>query len=386
MANKKILIFCHDAVLYGATRSLLDLLFSVSSDANISMLVVVPETGDFTNILAANNIPFKTVYYPRNVSFYKPKLSSLKKKLGLMKRYYKYYRSINHELYHFNPDVIYTNTSVIYWGALIAILSFKKHVWHLRELNDAYNMHRDFGRSFFHFLLRRSNSIICNSYAVVKEYNLTNKNHVHVVYNGIVSENEATGLFVCREQPTGGLLHLGLAGAIHPSKGQLEVLMAFAKYKSQAKKDFRIYIAGNSIHEDYFSKIEKFIDEADLVSKVEFKGFQENMDTFYSSIDMLICGSFSEAFGRVIPEAMIRGIPVIARNVGGIPEIITHGYNGMLFNSEEELTICLDRLGSDPFLFSKIRENGYNTVLKKFTKERYVNEIKAILVNSISFS
>jgi glycosyltransferase involved in cell wall biosynthesis len=57
------------------------------------------------------------------------------------------------------------------------------------------------------------------------------------------------------------------------------------------------------------------------------------MSNFWKNVDVLIVPSITENFPTVIAEAAYRAIPVIATNVGGIPEMITHGENGLLIEA-----------------------------------------------------
>lgn len=68
---------------------------------------------------------------------------------------------------------------------------------------------------------------------------------------------------------------------------------------------------------------------------------------FLRSLDLLLVPSFSEGLPTVIPEAMVRGVPVLATPVGGIPEILRHGQNGFLL-PHAEWTDFLARLDSVP--------------------------------------
>lgn len=79
--------------------------------------------------------------------------------------------------------------------------------------------------------------------------------------------------------------------------------------------------------------------EGDLLStlkskytKVEFKGHSSNKDEIYNSFDVLVMTSAFENCPMVILEAWQYGIPCVAPNVGGIPELIKNGYNGMLYD------------------------------------------------------
>lgn len=64
----------------------------------------------------------------------------------------------------------------------------------------------------------------------------------------------------------------------------------------------------------------------------------EEVSSFYSTLDAMFyrTGSFNEAYGRVVFEAMASGLPVVAAGVGGYAECLAHGENAFLVHSQEE--------------------------------------------------
>jgi glycosyltransferase involved in cell wall biosynthesis len=86
------------------------------------------------------------------------------------------------------------------------------------------------------------------------------------------------------------------------------------------------------------------------------------IEDYYAALDVLVFPSRSEGLGSAILEAMSFGIPVVAAAVGGIPEVIEPGTNGMLFaaGDAEDLTAQLMRI-ADTAQFR--RELGRRSVL-----------------------
>lgn len=71
-------------------------------------------------------------------------------------------------------------------------------------------------------------------------------------------------------------------------------------------------------------------------SPVILTGYREDVPEIMAAIDVLVVPSMQEAQTIVIPQAFATGKPVIASNVGGIPEIVRHGKNGLLFRAGDE--------------------------------------------------
>jgi len=88
-------------------------------------------------------------------------------------------------------------------------------------------------------------------------------------------------------------------------------------------------------------------------------GYIINIEEHSDYFDALILPSKEEALGSLILDMMELGKPVIASNVGGIPELITHGENGYLFdpNSLDDLEKKVDALIGDPILIERLKQS-----------------------------
>ena len=105
-------------------------------------------------------------------------------------------------------------------------------------------------------------------------------------------------------------------------------------------------------------KLKNEIKRLKLTGHVKLLGFQSNTKELLKKSSVFILPSFSEGFPNTILEAMSLGIPIVASNVGGIPEIISHQRNGLLFDPKD----------TDGFV------NGILTILKnKNEKTNLIN-------------
>jgi N-acetyl-alpha-D-glucosaminyl L-malate synthase BshA len=68
-----------------------------------------------------------------------------------------------------------------------------------------------------------------------------------------------------------------------------------------------------------------------IADRVEFLGKQENVNELLACADLMLMPSEMESFGLAALEAMACRVPAIATRVGGVPELIEHDINGMLF-------------------------------------------------------
>lgn len=121
---------------------------------------------------------------------------------------------------------------------------------------------------------------------------------------------------------------------------------------------------------------------SDLVEKypkVDFKGQSSNQKEMYDSIDILVMTSQFENCPMVILEAWKYGIPCVVPNVGGIPEIVEHERNGMLYGeySKDAIISCVNRIQGDYIVYSA---NCLEDIVK-YSYESLYNEWSELLNN-----
>ncbi|MBV6287009.1 glycosyltransferase family 4 protein [Pseudomonas aegrilactucae] len=92
------------------------------------------------------------------------------------------------------------------------------------------------------------------------------------------------------------------------------------------------------------------IDAAGLSERIRLPGFQRDMRQWMTRLDALVISSRTEGTPMILLEAMQDGVPVVAFGVGGIPDVIEHGRNGLLATplAPDELATQLQALMLDP--------------------------------------
>ncbi|HZH87438.1 MAG TPA: glycosyltransferase [Brumimicrobium sp.] len=131
--------------------------------------------------------------------------------------------------------------------------------------------------------------------------------------------------------------YIGLVGRFDAQKGQLLLLEAYNQIKSEINHD--LVFLGESTHgesDEYLSKLKNFVQQNDLERRVFFRPFRNDVETFYSAIDVFVMATKSETFGMVTIEALASGCRVVGSNKGGTVEILNHGELGTLFESENK--------------------------------------------------
>jgi N-acetyl-alpha-D-glucosaminyl L-malate synthase BshA len=106
------------------------------------------------------------------------------------------------------------------------------------------------------------------------------------------------------------------------------------------------------------SKVLCRVKELGLLEKVTFCGKQDDVAQLISLADVMLLPSEKESFGLVALEAMACGVPTIASNAGGIPELITHGETGFLadIGDVERMAAYVKLLLSDAKLYETMKK------------------------------
>ena len=186
-----------------------------------------------------------------------------------------------------------------------------------------------------------------------------------------------------------GPLRLLYVGRLRAEKGILVALQALALLMSEQSRTgmqappLRLDVIGDG-NDVYLGALEHFVQEQHLSEVVHFHGRiqQDELIDHYDCSDLLLVPSlWQEPFGLVVVEAMARGLPVIASNLGGPAEILTHGVDGLLVEpgNEQELAAAIRLLLNDPAKRAHLGRSARDTVERRFTIEENAHTSRAAL-------
>ena len=120
--------------------------------------------------------------------------------------------------------------------------------------------------------------------------------------------------------------------------------------------------------------LERRVVESGLADAVSFVGEQQNLVPWLSVADLLLLPSAQESFGLAALEAMACEVPVVASNVGGLPEIIEDGVTGFVCPPDAVDAMAERGLSllTDPALRARITEAAAHTVRTRYCKDLVV--------------
>ena len=142
-------------------------------------------------------------------------------------------------------------------------------------------------------------------------------------------------------------------------------------------------IVGPIVDEEYYTSLIDKCKQLSIEKYVEFVGAvnqREQLMKYYSNADIFVLCSLSEGTPKVIPEAMAKGLPIVATNVGGIPELVQDGQTGILVapRNVQELTAAIEKLATDNNLRRKFVENSLDKA-EEYSMENQMRKFADIL-------
>jgi glycosyltransferase involved in cell wall biosynthesis len=167
------------------------------------------------------------------------------------------------------------------------------------------------------------------------------------------------------QQKYQGNFVVGCVGAVElQTKGQ-ENLMAAAMTLLPRYPAMRFIFLGSG------AAMETFRQQTASYAQIEWLGFQKEIGTYLSIMDVAVLPSLSEGLGSSLLDAMQFGVPAIATRTGGIPEIIQNGENGLLVppNDTPALGNALETMMTQPGMLARMSVNAKQKV-SQFTPER----------------
>jgi sugar transferase (PEP-CTERM/EpsH1 system associated) len=222
----------------------------------------------------------------------------------------------------------------------VAIHIHGEHGWSAHDISGASVRHK--------FLRRAVNPLISRYLAVSDDISrwLTDAiglpgDKISVIHNGVdvnrfsAPEGTDDSSVHCSEKVVLGTIgRQDLVKGLDYFVGALEVLF---RTRPELRSAVRVVIGGDGEEHD---RIAALCDKAIFDGIVELPGIIEDVPAFMRELDFLVQPSLNEGISNTVLEAMASGIPVIATNVGGNPELIRPGVDGLLIPPRDIGSLC----------------------------------------------
>ncbi len=189
--------------------------------------------------------------------------------------------------------------------------------------------------------------------------------------------------YVQRMPPADESWRIVQASRLVPKKGIATALDAFAIFR-ESFPAARFTVAGEG---PLLDELKSKATQLGIAGSVEFAGFldQDGLRALFAASHLYLHPSETvdgdvEGVPNALLEAMASGLPAVATEHGGIPEVITHGKTGLLVpeHSPEKLANALLQLANNPGLAGTIARDGSEEVRTTFSQERQIANIEAL--------
>ena len=169
---------------------------------------------------------------------------------------------------------------------------------------------------------------------------------------------------------------VGVVARLEPEKGHPTLLEAWPGVLHLVP-DAYLLIVGEGSRRD---ALEAQARQLRIAHRVVFTGRRDDVPAVTAALDVAVLPSYREAQGLTILEAMALSRPVIASNVGGIPEMVVDGVTGLLVapHDAEALTSAIVRLLTDHPYADMLGRAGHDLVHDRFCIEQMVAAVESI--------
>lgn len=282
-----------------------------------------------------------------------------------------------------NPDIIHAQSIGICIPAFIAKKLLRKPYVVWGRGSDVY-LPGKFTKSISKLVLKNANTVIALTDDMKREMQNICSREVSVIPNGIdltsfgdLSRKEARSKLQIKE----GEKVILFVGTLRPVKGVRYLIEAMSGVNQDHPKAKLMLVGDGEEREE----LESLVEEFGLNERVKFIGRVQNEEIpqYMVASDVLVLPSLSEGFPVTILEAMASGLPIVATKVGGLPEIIKDGENGILVESKspDEIAEKVLLILGDDGLREKISGNNRGEA-KRYSWKSAVDKLEEIYQKS----
>jgi len=283
-------------------------------------------------------------------------------------------------------DIIHANdNTVIFYAVISAMMAGCRCVWHVRSSVQRL-------RWLGAFLVGRSDALVFCSESNAEPFKRFFPKHTQkmfIAYEGV----DAAELAERSRQPSirqelgiaPDVPLIGQVGRITWIKGQDEFLKA-ALIVSKLHPKARFAIVGEPVagsregleaDRQFAGSLMPLCEKLGITDRVYFTSYRRDVPAVMKDLTVMAVPSRREGLGLVALEAMALGVPVVAAKVGGLPEIIQDGVNGLLVPPEAAgaLGLAIARLLDDKPLARRLAAEARRTVEQRFTADAYARMV-----------
>jgi glycosyltransferase involved in cell wall biosynthesis len=212
-----------------------------------------------------------------------------------------------------------------------------------------------------------------------------------VIHNGIdlfpydaPADEQARAALRRELQLPAGVSAIGCVGLLWDAKGQEHLIRALAQIRRSGSPAV-VVLVGSGTDE---TMLRELTDELGVREAVRFAGWREDVPRVLRALDIYVQPSLTEGLPLAVVEAAAAELPIVASDVGGIPEIIEHGRNGLLVppGDPQALAVAIQELIDDPERARVLAVNARQTAFERFSAEAMASAYMALYERLLSMS
>jgi glycosyltransferase involved in cell wall biosynthesis len=367
----RIMAVFHLADASGPAYSLRPRLEALTA-AGGSLAIVAPGEGSLPRVFGGR-VPVRTLAYepltvPRTPA---RAVRGLARFVGEVRRF-------RQELRRARPELVVVVTAVLPAALLAARLEGLPTVVYVGEIFDKGHVGGGLravgGRAIARLSEALADRLVCCSRTVAAQFR---RGRAVTIYPGI-SRAYAGGdraSFRARHELEDDEVVIAMIGNLSPGRGQdvaIRALPPILEHEPRA----RLVIAGHPhprpVDHAFADELRELASALGVAESVTFAGAVERVADVYAAADFVVNPArFNEPFGRVGPEALMAGRPVVASAVGAIPEVLRDGRDALLVPPGEPpaLAAAVLRLVADPALRARLVAEGGRRVETAFSED-----------------
>ncbi len=202
---------------------------------------------------------------------------------------------------------------------------------------------------------------------------------IHYLPNSVNLSTYQTALDTrLSRQSTGQPLNILYLGYLGAAKGSFVILDAASKIQAEnAKMNF--YLVGSELTPGELNLLKEKVDQNHLEQVVKLLPpvIGDEKITLFQNADIFIYPSFHEGVPMAVLEAMASGLPIVATRVGGLPDVIQDGKNGLLIDAgqPQQLAEALLKLHRDDSLRKSMQTASIQIVRDRFSMDQHVTNL-----------
>jgi len=373
----RVCFFSSTSDKYGSEISLLEVIDTLKA-LGTDCCVVLPVKGDLYYEIKKRDV--KIIVYPiKNWARKEPQF--LKSMLRFIYNFIICIPLAIH-LKKLKCNLIYSNTILVICGAIVSTILRIPHIWHIHEFGrEDHQLKFDFGEQLScKIMASTTQEFICISKAVANKYRLLLQHPgISIAYQAVSLIPKAENNANKKNSFPSQSCRLIYMAQLTEGKRPFDAINAIYLLK-RLNYDVNLTILGSGSSE-ILNQLKYQTISLGISDCVRFEGYTDYFFSFLKTSDICLVCSMKEGFGRAAIYAMKAGIPVIATNTGGTPEVVRDGENGLLYPAGDQLALakCILTLINDNELMKNMGRRGKQWADETFTQQNYGFALEKIL-------